>query len=185
MEWIAELERLMPPPAAEIRGIVPAEADWRAAEKELGVAVPPDYKAFIATWGGDGKIADHFLFYVPGSKSDYLRLPEATKRAVWSYDEMRKGHPRAFPLPAFPAEGSFFPIGVTDNGDYFGWIIGAGAPETWKVAWLGDEEGEPDVYDLTFGPWLVELVQGNIDGKAMWIPPGDELPMAFAPLGSD
>ncbi len=179
MDWFEELTRVMPPPAEEKRGPKPFAAQWAETEAALGVGIPEDYKRFVEAWGSDGAIGDFFHYYSPASDYSALLLPRATARAVWGYDEMRAGFPKQFPLPKFPAEGSFLPIGVTGNGDYFGWIVGAGAPETWRTAWLGDEEGEPNVYDLSFGPWLLALVKGEIKGEALSPPPPEDGPLEF------
>lgn len=62
------------------------------------------------------------------------------------------------------ADGRVGQIGrVTDNGDYLGWIVGQGAPDTWPVAIWADEARTAAVIDgMTFGPFLVDLVRGKI-----------------------
>ncbi|WP_018633711.1 SMI1/KNR4 family protein [Neomegalonema perideroedes] len=179
MNWLDELEKIAPPPAAERRGPVPSPEDWAAAEQALGLRIPGDYKAFVARYGSDGAFAEEFSCYSPVSAYQALSLPRATEGQAWAYSEMQSSSPRRFPMPLFPAPGGFFAIGVSGNGDYFGWIVGAGAPETWRAAWLGDEEGEADVYDMSLTQWLVAFVQGRIRGKAMWVPPPEDLPMRF------
>lgn len=179
MNWLDELEKIAPPQPVEARGAVPAAADWQAAEQSLGLPFPDDYKEFLSRYGSNSAIEGEFHFYSPVSKHNALRLPRATERSVWAHDEMRASSPRRFPMAKFPAPGSFFPVGVTGNGDLFGWIVGEGAPETWRAAWLGDEEGVADVYDMPMARWLFEFVQGRITGEAMWLP--KVFPMQFHP----
>lgn len=134
MNWLDELAKIAPPPPPEdLRGPSATEADWARVEASLGVCIPEDYKAFVALYG-DSSIEEEFNHFLPVLPSRYLRLPEATERAIWAYDEMRLSSPRHWPMPKFPAPGSFFPIGVTGNGDYFGWVIGEGKPETWQTS---------------------------------------------------
>ncbi|MDD2868342.1 SMI1/KNR4 family protein [Neomegalonema sp.] len=167
MDWLAELSRLMPPPSASARGPTPAAGHWAEVEAALGVGIPEDYKRFVSIWGADGLIGDFVSYYAPLSDHAALILPRAAERAIRAHGLTRAGNPQDQALPDFPAEGSFLPIGASLDGDLFGWILGPGAPETWRIAWLDAGEGAAEAQDLAFGPWLVALAKGELRGEAM------------------
>lgn len=178
-DWLSELEKIAPPPPVEQRGPIPAPADWEAVEVSLGLRLPADFKAFVARYGGDASLEGEYFYYSPLSRLKALRLPRATERALWAYEEMRAVSPRRFSMAAFPEPGAFLPVGVTGNGDHFGWRIGEGPPETWRTAWLADEEGAAELYDMSITQWLFRLARGEIRGAALR--PPEAPPLRFHP----
>jgi hypothetical protein len=83
-EAVAELERAVPGPAA-LRLAVPADIDWQAAESELGVVLPADFKLLRELYPG----------FVLG---DFLVADPESHRATG--DELRSGGLGIFGLMA-------------------------------------------------------------------------------------
>lgn len=181
--WIDDLALLIPPPPAEERTVTIEAGDWKAAEQKLGRPFPPDFKQFVETWG-PGYIGNFVAFYTPtGNYSTAILLPAAVERPAKAYAELKQNWPAKYALPDFPADGSLMTAGVTDNGDYVGWIVSDAPPETWPVAVWGDEDGMPQVFEgVTFGPFLVGLVTGSIRPEAFPPQLWNDTPLGFTVL---
>ena len=180
MNWTAELAAVMPPPALEQRHPVPQPAEWTAVEEALGRAIPADYTAFMAEWGPGG-IGDFIRLFAPNGAFPAVRMPDATLGPVRSYETLKAHHPQTFTMPVFPQDGGLMPFAVTDNGDYLGWIVGPGGPETWPVGIWGEDEGVAEVFPMSFGPFIVELVKGELRPQAFPEDLWDNLPLRFEP----
>ncbi len=164
MAWIDELTELLPPPA-------PSQAvetiDWSSQEDALGVEVPEDFKVFVATYGAKGgALGDFIQILSPVTSKRSVQLARAAVRENDAYATLKAHHPHAFPLQILPEPGSFLPWAVTDNGDYLGWIVGDGPSSDWPVAVLDDESGVPEVFEISFGDFMVGLVKGEITPSA-------------------
>lgn len=167
MDWFAELNEIMPPPALEMREGVPDAGQWQHAETQLGVAFPDDFKQFLNHWG-EAWYGRFFFVYSPASAAAAVRLPDAVEGPAQAYSALKSHHPDQFSLPHFPNAGSLMTCAVTDNGDYIGWIIDPAKPaDTWPVAVWGDEDAVPQVFDgIGFGPFMVSLIKGDIRPEA-------------------
>lgn len=170
-----DLTELAPPPVT-----VQECQSWAEVERELGVALPADYRAFAERYGS-GEFGGFVWTLSPCTSNRNLDLVGTVKAQGRSYATLHDHHPANFPLPPFPAPGSFMPWAVTDNGDYLGWILSEGAPDEWKVAVLDDEEGSPQVFDLSFGPFIAGLVAGHVQPDAFPADMFESLPMPFVP----
>ena len=181
MDWISELNALMPPPPAEQRRVDWSADDWARVEVDLGRPIPADFRAFINGWGA-GRLGDFLSPYVPaGPYHPAIVMPAAVRGPAGDYAMLKSPHP-GFTLPDFPADGSLMTFAVTDNGDYLGWIVGPGDPGSWPVAIWGDEERAAEVFDgESFGPFIVQLVQGGIRPAAFPDDLWDDSPWAFEP----
>lgn len=174
--WLDDLGALMPPPAAPLGG----EARWEAVETATGLPVPADFKDFVAAYG-EGGIGGFIWPLHPGSANRTLEMAHAVPAIDAAYATLRDGHPGRFPLPSLPAQGSFLPWALTDNGDYLGWIVTGRDAGSWPVAVLDDEDGTPERFDMALGPFLVGLVAGEVRPRAF--PPDvfEALPLRFEP----
>lgn len=177
--WLDDLIAAMPPPVSPLGG----EAGWEAVESATGLPVPSDLKAFVAAYG-EGGIGGFIWLLHPGSANRTVEMARAVPAIDAGYATLRQGHPASFPLPSLPAEGSFLPWALTDNGDHLGWIVEGRDPDLWPVAVLDDEDGVPERFPLPLGAFLVGLVTGELRPEA--VPPDvfATLPLRFEPAAS-
>jgi hypothetical protein len=102
---IEKLIKLVPPPAHPFN--VPTDADWAAAEKELGTPLPEDYKDLVNTYG-EGCFSDLYIcLFSPRHSLDNLHLLANQRR-------YRQGQHDAVGTPAEPYN---VPIKPDDGGD--------------------------------------------------------------------
>jgi hypothetical protein len=124
------LTRLMSPPDEPLD---PGEPDaWPAIELQLGLRLPSDYKAFIATYGS-GAIADFINVFNPFSENPHVRLVDAAESVAATYREIRAFE--HIPFPIHPEPGGLLPWGSSDNGDVLFWVADPpDAPDEWSIA---------------------------------------------------
>lgn len=154
MSWMDDLSAALPPPDGMRK--VAASADWQVVEERLGTAFPPDYKDFIARWG-DGTWEGFIMFYPPETPERGFGLPGEAVAFARAYETLKSRNPDRYALPLAPAVGALLPFARTENGDYCGWIIGDGPPESWSVAVLGHGDGMPETTDMSFAEFLTRL----------------------------
>lgn len=180
--WIDELAVLMPPPAAEERGAVASDSDWQRATEALGFVPPADFRAILDRWG-PGMIGGFLGLDTPApGYHPVATLPRSVQAQAEGYGQLKGNHPSLHPWPEFPALGSFMRLGVTDNGDYLGVLVGPGSPDSWPAAVFEDEYSGLEVFeDLTFGPFLLGIVTGRVRPDTFPDDLWDDLPMGFDP----
>jgi hypothetical protein len=123
---IGQVLEVLSPPASPIN----ASPDWAKAEAELGTALPPDYRAFIETYGS-GRIAELLWVFNPADRRETINLlvqSPAQREVLRELAEMGE----TIPYPVFPEPGGLLPFGMSDNGDVLHWRA-QGAPEQWTV----------------------------------------------------
>ncbi|MFF4955017.1 SMI1/KNR4 family protein [Streptomyces chattanoogensis] len=151
---LARLIDLIPPPPE------PREKGWDAVEQELGVELPPDYKALIHAYGGSR--FDNYLYVLepscPNSNFDLIELTEEQDEALsglWEVEE--KPHELTEP-------GSrLIPWGTTENGEFLYWLVRPGqAPSDWTVM-VNEARGETwERYDINCTAFLASVLSGDI-----------------------
>lgn len=165
MDWLTELTTLLPPPS----GVAPIE-NWAAIEADLGTPLPEDFKTYVDLYGSA---------YVGGFFwANSADTAVEAKRRTEAYAIQARFFPKTFSLPVFPLQGSLLVWGATDNGDDLGWIA-SGAPESWPVAVLRHEDGQPEVFQMRFGTFMSGVVRGKIRPDAFPTDVFDALPMTL------
>ena len=135
---VAEVARLLPPPASPVDR--PGDADWAAAERDIGRSVPSDYRALVERYGS-GRI-DGFLHVLnPAASREPLRLVPAVERLLAGLRTIRESLPDEAPYPLHPEPGGLLPWAFTDNGDVFFWSTEAADPARWSI--VISESGGP------------------------------------------
>lgn len=143
--------------------VVPVNDGWSLVEKEVGFSLPNDYKEFINAYG-TGCISDFIWVFNPFSRNRALNN-EAVKYHIWAYQDLKRSHPEYYSIPSYPAEGSFYPWGGTDNGDCLAWEV-KGDPSRWTVMLIGSSGPKAiDYCNLKMSEFLYELLTGRLDGK--------------------
>uniref|UniRef100_A0A0R3R5W4 SMI1_KNR4 domain-containing protein n=2 Tax=cellular organisms TaxID=131567 RepID=A0A0R3R5W4_9BILA len=83
-----------------------------------------------------------------------------------AYAVMRQEFLSDYPRPDYPAEGSFLPWAVTDNGETFVWLVD-GEPDSWKVAIHSSDQGEEEVYNFGCVEFILKLLSRDISSKIL------------------
>ena len=173
MDWLDTLREIAPPPA-EVREL-PGAAERSAAEAALKVGLPRDYVAFAEAWG-PAYVGQFFHVFapVPGRNG----LVEKARGVTEALSTLKAHHPQRCTAPVFPEAGGFLAWGLTDNGDFLGWMVTGRDPEAWPAAVWGEEDGTPEVFEGTgFGALLAGIVTGSIRPAAFPADVWDELPL--------
>jgi hypothetical protein len=143
---------------------VHAAGNWAAAEKELGTALPPDYKAIVELYGSGSFDELLWVFnpFDPGSLNLFAQL----KKAAAFNDGLKKEHPdfaaALFPAPDSPAKGGLLPFAMDDEGRPFYWLT-EGKPEKWTVVRVERQPGRGASFDVGTGKLLTQWLEGRVE----------------------
>lgn len=154
---IAELTTLVRPPVEP--SDTGTQEQWAQIEDELGVALPPDYKAYIATYGS-GSFNDFIVYFNPFSPSPHDNLLDQFRQHHQAEREKRLWFPDrsesiVHPFQLFPEAKGLLPFGRTTNfGDTFFWQIHE-QPDAWPVVHYNLRDGEYELFQTTCTAFLV------------------------------
>jgi hypothetical protein len=126
---IETLTALIPPLPDPLDG----SGDWDAAERDLGTALPTDFKELIRLYG-TGTFGGVYL-------ANPLRQwgRDMIRDHVAGYRELRDA--LEFALPLFPERPGLLPWGSDSNGNLYCWWVD-GPPDSWTVAQVAHEVEE-------------------------------------------
>jgi hypothetical protein len=134
-----DISRVCSPPT--IPGQIPDEAQWQALEGDLGLTLPPDYKAFLARYGSgcfgaqeQGGFFDLAYVLSPGAPDDNHGQSALRwmRRLTEDIQAIHKRFPDLVPFPTRPADGGLVYAGGTTTQHCFYWKT-IGAPESWTI----------------------------------------------------
>lgn len=165
---INKLISLLSPPSQRIFD----NTAWANFESEGNPRLPNDFKQLISIYGC-GSVDDFLWILDPFSKNPNLNF-EKSKYFIDAYAVMRQEFSSDYPRPAYPAEGSFLPWAVTDNGETLVWLVN-GEPESWKVVIHSSDQGAEEVYNFGCVEFLLKLLSRDISSKILpsQFPPDD------------
>ncbi len=165
---VDDLKSLLPPPQAPVA--VPTPEQWQEAERELGVSLPTDYKAYLAAFGV-GRIDDFLWIYSPAAKNQYANAMKALSfeqqaAAYLKARRMERGA-GAPPYEVFPATPGLLPFGATDNGDMLYWVVARGSdPSEWPIAVRASREDELEIFNLSLTAFLAAVLRRQVEPDA-------------------
>jgi hypothetical protein len=136
--------------------------DWEKADQELGVAVPPDYKAFIEDYGC-GVVSEFLKIFSPFSTVPGLNIFGQGKKQNDFLMSLRSSNPIRRQMPAFPAVPGLVPWGVTIDGDAFYWLVTSSNPLEWGIHTHDDQKDSSITFGLSFITFLSIALEGNLD----------------------
>ena len=176
---LERLRQLLPPPADPVE---PGRPDgWAAAERNLGTALPGDFKAFTELYGS-GTVDDFLYLFNPFASGQDGNLLAEKDRVLAAYGQTRARFPDRLPLPPFPEPGGVLPLGRTNNGDELYWVT-AGDPDRWPVALLESRAALQELHAMPVTGFLAALAANQLTSRIL---PEDVLDRAshrFTPLG--
>jgi hypothetical protein len=131
------LRQLHPPTTAA----APSADDWGTVERELGFALPDDYKALLGLYVGGPPFGEWFGFYNflnardrAAAEKDLARLRRVREQV---HEELRhvaglRGRPSSsvrasVPFPVYPEPGGLYPWGWAQDDWTFYWLCDAAA----------------------------------------------------------
>jgi len=160
---ISRLVQISPPPQNPVEtGSIKA---WEGIEERLGVALPEDYKEFIALYGS-GKFGNSIIPFNPFSANEYLNLFQTLDIHHLSnrYTQGLTSSPwsAVSPFDLFPAQDGLLPWGTMENyKEGFFWQV-CGPPDHWPTVFYDLKNGEYEVWKFQFSEFLVKLFLGEI-----------------------
>ena len=157
MSHLKKLWKLLPPPQSPVEN----KGDWKEAEKEIGTALPEDYKEFISTYG-TGSISHEFQIMNPFSKNKFFNLAIQHEAIRESWAELHEEFPRDHPYPPWPNLGGILRWGTTGNGDDIFWLTKE-MPNEWSVVVFHHSSARLIAYQgLGMARFLVELLSHEL-----------------------
>src|SRR5262249_19025548 len=135
-EALMAIAALLPPPKSP-RGL---DRSWEVVERELGLALPSDYKAFIDLYGS-GQITSAEGWAVVWNFRDTacfrISLTEALcggeSITAW-YRKNAAASGKQFPHPLYPDGGGLLPFTAVVDVDYLNWLT-RGPADRWDVVY--------------------------------------------------
>ena len=158
---IFSIKSKLPPPEKPNEN----QGDWKAAENELGTALPADYKDFINTYGS-GKILDFLIVLNPFSTRKNINLISRMLMQSAVFKELEDEYDIKCPFPVYPERGGILPCALTDNGDVIFWITN-GNPNEWNI--IINESRGPDYesINLNIVDFITYFISGEIKTKTI------------------
>ena len=135
-------------------------------EKQIGTALPADYKALIGLYGSGG-FNQELLILNPFDARDHFSLARRIGVDAGGYDFC--------PHPIFPAAGGLLPLGWDRRGRELRWLT-RGEPDAWTVVAISPRGAWHAEFDLGLGAFLDTWFSGKLkcSGKASQWTPLDE-----------
>lgn len=150
MDSLSELERLVRPPAQPLGSPV----DWAAAQRDLAMQLPEDYRRLVDTYGLG--CFDGFLWLLhPNASSRYLNLG---RQITVRLEALKEGQSPGEPF----GPDDVVPWAFTDNGDVCYWkVMGMADPNKWTVVVNESRGPEWDEFSGTTTEWLAAVLSGR------------------------
>jgi hypothetical protein len=152
---LAVVTGLVPPPARP-SGVGTLE-QWRAAERELDLVFPTDYREFVFAYG-TGTFATEYSVYSPFWGAEYF---DHVRYLCQIEREFRVEFPNRVPYPVWPEPGGVFPWGSDQNGNYYLWLTD-GPPDLWQVVTNEPRGHGYREHDCTMTEYLAGVMLGRI-----------------------
>jgi hypothetical protein len=154
---IQELMALISPPE------LPADTtvDWTAAEGDLGLPLPTDYKEFISYYGSVDLCGVIYVFHPKRPLYGKSMKEESIEVLDKTINCMNNGREN-LSYPDYPAAGGILPIArIYEN--LLCWITN-GPPDTWRLLYWGTFGTEVYEYKMTLTEFLIEVFNERMKG---------------------
>jgi hypothetical protein len=133
--------------------------DWLAVERQLGLALPADYKAFADDYG-PGTI-DKFLNVLVPTDNVHLDLLSQVRLQLEALRVLRESGSEPVLFEPTAAIGGLVPFAITENGDVSYWQVASSDPSTWTVATNESRGPSWSYFHGGFAAFIVALLDGT------------------------
>lgn len=159
-----ELERILPPPESGAKVDIPASpTEWPSVEVTIGISLPPDYKAFIESYGS-GSIDRFLSIFNPFAKNPHLNLMDAIRTRLEGLRELQAEFEIERKYSIFPDMNGLLPFGATDNGDVLYWKT-TGQPSSWPVVINDARSPEYEEFPIGMTEFLVAILSRKVSSS--------------------
>jgi hypothetical protein len=148
-------------PAPEKATETGSKTKWSKVEKDLGVALPADYKEFVSRYG-TGLLSGFIRVFNPFAKSEYTNLVASVRRIGATNQMLRASEGARFPYSVFPDPAGLLPWGTDDNGNYYYWLT-RGEPDHWPVVVGAGRHAKWQQFDVSMTTFLGKGLTREID----------------------
>ena len=155
---IDELLTVVSPPDKPLDGGDAIE--WDKKERQLGTALPSDYKDFIAHYG-TGVLCGFIRVFNPFAQSEYTDLVSSAKRINSMNYSLKESEGQKFPFAVFPDPSGLLPWGTDDNGNYYYWLT-EGQPDKWVVVVGAGRHAKWQRFDLPMTSFLTRAIRREV-----------------------
>jgi hypothetical protein len=163
---LRSVTKLLPPPDKP-RGL---DRSWKVAEKELGLKLPGDYKAFIDTYGSGQIRGSSGWVFVWNFRDSSLfgKLLRETLcgdgSIIRSYQRLEKESNYPCPYPTYPEQGGLLPFASVIDVQNLNWLT-RGDPDRWDtVYWHFDGLEFTHLKGDSFGRCLLKMLRQEYVG---------------------
>jgi hypothetical protein len=156
---IREVEAIVAPPRKP--RALPNPQDWARCERELGIAIPNDYRALVDRYG-TAVFGEFIVIFSPAAKSKYVNLVESARDFLAGARELREDLGDEWvPYPLHPEKGGLLPFGNTVNGDLLFWLT-RGSPSKWKVVVNATRSPDYEEFNMSATTFIARVLRGDV-----------------------
>lgn len=154
-----ELALIVTPP--ETPTAVPAKLNWNPIERELGVPLPSDYKAFVGGYGS-GLLGSFIRVFNPFDTDEYMSLIPSAKRICQIRRELKNSEGDAeVPFDIHPETPGLLPWGNDENGNGLYWLT-EGDADNWPCVVGAGRDRRWQQFDMPMTTFLKRALTGEI-----------------------
>ncbi|MCX0498899.1 SMI1/KNR4 family protein [Erwinia billingiae] len=123
---------------------------------------PDDYVDFTKSYG-TGRIADFIALFNPFTKNDDLNFFEQKKLILEDFNYLIEEDANYYKYTLYPNKKGLLPVGVTDNGDYFFWVVSSTEDSNlWGTAIVASRSPDVEYFDESITSLLAGILSKKI-----------------------
>lgn len=129
---------------------------------DVNISFPDDYVDFIKSYG-TGRIADFIALFNPFTKNVDLNFFEQKKLILEDFNYLINEDSDYYNYTLYPNKGGLLPVGVTDNGDYFFWVVSnVENSNLWGTAIVASRSPDVEYFDVNITSLLAGILSKKI-----------------------
>jgi|SRR4051794_18559356 hypothetical protein len=140
--------------------VEPEAVDWLSVERDLGVRLPADYKAFCEIYPAMF-VNEYLRVCHPSCLDPDLNLLGDAQVRTASVRALTAEFPEMHIYPVYPDAGGLLCWGNNVNREQCYWLT-KGEPEEWRVV-VGEEEDYSWLFNGNFSDFLLASCRGELD----------------------
>ena len=129
---------------------------------DVTVSFPDDYASFTKNYG-TGRIADFIAIFNPFTKNEDLNFFEQKKLILEDFNLLLDEDSEYYKYTLYPNKNGLLPVGVTDNGDYFFWVVSnIENSNLWGTAIVASRSPDIEYFDENITSLLAGILSKKI-----------------------